>query len=284
MKIALSAESSIDLPKNLLAAFKIETIPFSIILGGNVLVDTEGVTDKIFDYVSLIKELPTTSAVNVSSYTEHFKKLLNSYDVVLHLSLSSTLSSAFDNAVSASKNFEEGKVVVIDSLSASCGIALLLIKAREMIDKNMEITSIKSEIEKLRSRIAISFVANNLEYLRRGGRCSKLQYLGANLLKIKPEIVYENGEARPSKKFVGLFKNVVKPYYKDVFLRYKNPELDNVFLVYTSADPKDLEYIKKNLEAKGFKNIYTCQTGGTISSHVGPSAIGLMFIYDNPQN
>lgn len=284
MKILLSTESSIDLPKSLLEKFKIRTIPFSIIIGGNILKDEEGVSDKIFDYVSLIKELPTTSAVNVSQYKEHFESLLKEGDVVLHLSLSSTLSSAYDNAVTASKEFDKDKVIVIDSLSASCGIALLLIKARELIDNGTKLETVIDTIKKLRDKISISFIANNLEYLRRGGRCSKLQYLGANLLKIKPEIVYENGEARPAKKFLGLFRNVIKPYYKDVFLRYQNPELNNVFLVYTTADTRDLEYIQNKLKEKGLKNIYICQAGGTISSHIGPDAIGLMFIYDTPQN
>lgn len=284
MKIALSAETAIDLTSELLEKFKINTIPFSIILGENVIKDEIGVTPKIFDYVSRTKELPKTAAVNQMQYREYFKELLKDNDIVLHISISSTLSSAYQNASTIAKEFGEDKIKVIDSYSASCGIALLSIYARKLIDNNLQINDIVSILNKKKEHIAISFVANNLEYLKRGGRCSKLQYLGANLLKIKPEIVYENGEAKPTRKFLGLFHSVINPYYKDVFQRYNNPDFENAFLVYTTADQKDLDNLKNKLINKGFKNIFITQTGGTISSHIGPNAIGIMFINDNSQN
>ena len=284
MKIALSAETAIDLTSELLKKFKINTIPFSIILGEKVIKDEIGVTPKIFDFVSKTKELPKTSAVNQMQYREYFKKLLETNDIILHISISSTLSSAYQNASTIAKELGEDKIKVIDSYSASCGIALLSIYARKLIDNNLQINDIVNTLNKKKEKIAISFVANNLEYLKRGGRCSKLQYLGANLLKIKPEIVYEKGEAKPAKKFLGLFHSVINPYFKDVVQRYSNPNLENVFLVYTTAEQKDLDNLKNKLINKGFKNIYITQTGGTISSHIGPNAIGIMFINDNSQN
>ncbi len=278
MKIALSSESSIDLTQELSKKFNISTIPFSIIIGGHCFNDETGITDKIFDYVNMLKELPKTSAVNVEQYKTHFTNLLKTNDIVLHVAISSTLSSAYNNAVTASLEFEQGKVFVVDSKSASCGIAIMLIEAKKMIENNLGIEDIIIKFNDLKQKIAISFVANNLEYLKRGGRCSKLQYIGANLLKIKPEIVYEKGEAIPAKKFLGLFSGIIKPYFKDVFTRYNNPDLENIFIVYTTAENKDIAYLQNNLKLMGFKNIYTLQVGGTISSHIGPKAIGLIFL------
>ena len=106
MKIALSAESTIDLPQNLIEQYNIHTTPFTVLLGDEMYFDGEIEVEKMFEYTEKTKNLPKTSAVNQHQFTEHFEKLLKQYEAVIHFSLSSGVSCAYENALQASKKFD----------------------------------------------------------------------------------------------------------------------------------------------------------------------------------
>ena len=130
MKIAISAESTIDLPKELLKDYEISIIPFTVILGDKEGLDGEITPDEIFDYVSKTNVLPKTAAINEYQYGQYFSKLLETYDYVIHFSLSSKISSSCSNAIKASEEFN-GKVFIIDSLSL---LTLLSLKNMVLYD------------------------------------------------------------------------------------------------------------------------------------------------------
>ena len=124
MKIAISTESTCDLSKKLIEENDIKVIPYKVILGNDEFSDDETVPAKIFEYVEKTGNLPKTSAINEEDYLVYFAKLLKNYDAVIHITLSSGISSAHSNAVIASQKFKE--VYVIDSKSLSTGIGLLV--------------------------------------------------------------------------------------------------------------------------------------------------------------
>ena len=130
MKIALSAESAIDLPKELLLQYGITTVPFTVVLGEESGYDGVLTVDDLYAYTEKTGKLAKTSAVNTFQYEEHFRKILETSDCLIHLCLSSELSSAYQNAVVASNGDEfKGKVFVVDTKNISTGIALLAIYA-----------------------------------------------------------------------------------------------------------------------------------------------------------
>ena len=98
MKIAITAESTIDLPQDLLNKYDIRTLPFTVILGENEFKDGEISSGDIFKFVEENKILPKTSAINEMQYTEFFEETLKDYDTVVHFCLSSEISSACRNA------------------------------------------------------------------------------------------------------------------------------------------------------------------------------------------
>ena len=130
MKIAISAESTIDLPKNLLEKFDIHVLPLYVRLGQEEFLDGTINQQKIFDYVKETKQLPKTSAQNIQNYQDFFEGLLKDYDAVIHFAISSKISSSYQNAFNAAENMEN--VFVMDTLSLSTGIALLAISARNL--------------------------------------------------------------------------------------------------------------------------------------------------------
>ncbi|MBQ7339464.1 MAG: DegV family protein [Clostridia bacterium] len=278
MKIAVSTETTVDLTKELIEKYQIKILPFSILLGDKNYYDGEITCEKIIDFVNKTKILPKTGAVNKVQYDEHFDSLLKDYDAIIHISLSSELSSAYSNAVLSAK--ERKNVFVIDSRSLSTGIALLVIYAKELVDSGEKPSKIVELVSKRVSSVQASFVLKRVDYLYKGGRCNVLSYIGANLLKICPQILVTNGKMTSGKKYRGSYKRVVENYCKDVLETFDSPDLSHAFLTYTTADDKTLEVAKSCLEKVGFNNIHVTRAGGTITSHCGEDCLGILFMND----
>ena len=278
MKIAISAESTIDLTKELLNEFDIQIIPYQIQLGDKDGLDGEITTDEIISFVNEKGVLPKTAAINEYRYTEYFESLLKNYDAVVHFTLSSGLSLACTNAKRAAENLKN--VFVVDTQSLSTGIALLAIHARELANEGL---SAKEIYEKCLARVPFvqaSFELKRLDYLHKGGRCSGLTLLGANLLKIRPQILVQDGKMIPGKKYRGNYNHVVKSYCQDVLEKYNTPDLSVGFVTYTTADEEVIETAKQYLKDRGFERIYVTRAGATITSHCGEDTLGILYIND----
>ena len=270
MRIAISAESTIDLPDNLLEKFNIQTIPFTITLGNKTAKDGKITSIEIINFVKENNILPKTSAINAAEYEEYFSKLKENYDAVIHFSLSSKMSSAYSNAVLASHEVEN--VYVIDTKSLSTGIALLAIYASKLVNLGLGPEEIVNKVTKRIPTNQTSFVL------------SKLKFLATKLLKIRPQIVVEEGQMGPKHKYMGKFDKCAITYVNDVLKTYTTPDLEQVFITYTTADKEIVEEIRNILKEKGFKNIYETRAGGTITSHCGEKCLGILYLNDGNEN
>lgn len=276
MKIVISAESTIDLPKELLDKYNINTTPFTINLGDELIEDHFGVSKEIFEFVDKSKKLPKTSAVSPDQFKTHFENLKKDYDAIVHVSLSSLISSAYNNACMVAKEMEN--VYVVDSKSLSTGIALLAIKGKDLIDEGKDAKEIFETLQALTPKVEASFVLERLNYLYKGGRCSALALLGANILKIKPQIILSDGRMIVGKKYMGNMTKVVDKYIDDLLDSNPNPILEHVFITHSSPMPEAEKILTEKLENRGFKYIHNTLAGGTISSHCGPNCIGVLFL------
>ena len=281
MKIAISAESTVDLSEDILQEYDIKTVPFTIALGDRVGLDGQIASREIIEYVTDTKRLPKTSAVNEKQFEEHFACLLKEYDGVVHFSLSENMSSAYQNAVSASKKFKN--VFVLDTASLSTGIALLAIYGRNLANSG---ASAKEIYEKCLERVPYvqaSFELKRVDYLYKGGRCSMLSLLGANLLKIRPQILVKEGKMVSGKKYRGKYEYVVKNYCADILEEFDTPDLSVCFVTYTTAEDEVLNCAISALKDRGFKKIYVTHAGGTITSHCGEDCLGILYINDGKE-
>lgn len=278
MKICISAESTVDLTKELLEKYEIKTLPFGVLLKDDLYMDGEISTSQIIEFVNQNKVLPKTSAINAYQYEEHFKKLKENYDAIIHFSLSSELSCACRNAQEVAKTMEN--VYVIDSRTLSTGIALLCISAKSMVDKGLSVEEIVEKTNNRIKNVQASFILERLDYLFKGGRCNSLQLMGANLLKLRPQILVTNGKMVSGKKFRGKIDECVKKYCEDVVETFNNPDKEVAFVTYTTATEEMIENAKEVLRNAGFKNIYETTAGGTITSHCGEHCLGILYIND----
>ncbi len=278
MKIAISTESTSDLTKELLGKYDISVIPYEIVLADKQVKDGEISTEELFDYVEQTKTLPKTNALNEYEYTEYFTALKEKYDAIIHISLSSGITSSTGNAIRASQNVEG--VYVVDSLSLSTGIGLLAIYARELADKGVEPKEIHALTQARVSSLQVSFVIERLDYLYKGGRCNALALFGANLLKIRPRITLKNGKMGSDKKYRGAMERVVTKYCEETLNEFATPDLEKAFITYTTATPEMVLAARTALEHAGFKNIYETRAGCTIASHCGGNTLGILYFND----
>lgn len=278
MKITISAESTIDMPKELLNKYKIKTLPFMVILGGNEYKDGEITSKDIFQFVQENKTLPKTSAINKEGYRNYFENLLKESDAVVHLCLSSQLSSSCQNAKDVASEMKN--VFVIDTLSLSTGIALLAIYASELAENGVGAKEIFDKVSARVPNVQASFVVERLDYLHKGGRCSALAFFGANLLKLRPQIIVKEGKMSAYKKYRGNMDKCIENYCKDTLEEFNTPDKKIAFVTYTTATEGMIEAAKKALQDKGFEEIYETTAGGTITSHCGEHTLGILYLND----
>lgn len=185
--------------------------------------------------------------------------------------LSSQLSGTYQSAILAKSMVEYDSIYVIDTLSATCGIRLLTEMILKWIDDDVNIDTVVSRIENMKSRVRIVAGIDTLEYLARGGRISKSTALLGGFANIKPIITIENGKVEMIGKARGI--NKATHFIQDWTERY---EMDIQYPVYSiySYGVENVERLEERLNL-------TCQRirlGSTIGVHIGPGAFGLCFI------
>ena len=235
--------------------------------------------EDIFKFVQENKVLPKTSAENQESYENFFSEVLKEYDALIHINLSSFMSVSHTNARLAGEKFN-GKVEVVDSLSLSTGAGLLAIYARELTKTCSDIKEIADKVRARSASVQASFVVERLDYLHKGGRCSAVALLGANILKIRPQIIVKEGKMGSYKKYRGPMPMVVNKYCQDVLLEFNHPDKSMVFITYSSATPEMIASAREVLEHAGFENIYETTAGCTITSHCGENTLGILYFND----
>lgn len=278
MKIAISTESTNDLTQGLIAKNDIKVIPFQITLGDNAFKDGEVPVEELFDMVDETGVLPKTTALNEFEYTEYFESLLKDYDAVVHICLSSGLSSSCGNAYAAANNLKN--VYIVDSKNLSTGIGLLVLYAKELANQGVDPAEIQAKVQERTKSVQASFIVERLDYLYKGGRCSALARFGANLFNIRPRIVVKDGKMGSDKKYRGPMGKVIAKYCEEVLEEFNNPDLDKVFITYTTATPEMLNAAETVCKNAGFKNIFHAFAGGTIASHCGANTLGILYFND----
>lgn len=278
MKIAVSVESTSDLSEELLKEYDVKVIPFLINLDNESFKDGEKTTEEIFKHVDNGGSLPKTTALNEFEYTEFFEGLLKEYDAVIHICLSSGISSSCSHAFSAANNLKN--VYIVDSKSLSTGIGLLVLYARELANDGVAPEEIAKKVQARAEKLSVSFVVERLDYLYKGGRCSAMARFGANIFHIRPRIVVKNGKMDSDKNYRGGMGKVIEKYAKDLFEEYSTPDLDKVFITFSSATEEMRSAAEEACKRMGFKNIYQTFAGGTIASHCGANTLGILFFND----
>lgn len=276
--VIITADSTCDLSPALLERFDIKTIPLTIQLGADTYLDGEGFTPEMM-YARYHQDgtLPKTSACSFQQFLDFFSQFTREGYEVVHLDISSDLSCSYANAHLAAQELEG--VYPIDSRMLSAGVGLLAIEGAECRDKGMSAEAIAQRLGELTDKVDTSFVLDTLEFMWKGGRCSAVASLGANLLKLKPALEMKDGKLGVYKKYRGSITTVYHQYIKER-LAGKNIRPGHVFITESGeideAVIADLEALVRELIP--VKEIHHTTAGCTVSSHCGPKTMGVVFI------
>mgnify|MGYP001029835252 CR=1 FL=1 len=212
--IKITTDSTCDLPSSLLEKYDITVIPLGIVKAGKLYRDGVDIrTADIAAHVDAGGEITTTNAVNAADYETVFREMTARYDAVIHLNIGMGFSSCYQNAKLAAEEVPE--VYVVDSQNLSVGHGWLVLAAAEAAKDGKSVGEILSLLEDLTPRVEISFVLDRLDYMKKGGRCSAVTALGANLLKLHPCIEVISGRMGVTKKYRGSMEKVVADYVRD---------------------------------------------------------------------
>ena len=277
-RVIITADSTCDLSPELLERFEVKTIPLTILLGEESFYDGNGFTPA--DMYRRYHEdgtLPKTSAPSVQQFLDFFRPFVEAGCEVVHLDISSELSSSFSTACIAAE--ELGGVYPVDSRMLSTGVGLLVIEAAECRDRGMTAAEIAAHVASLTDKVDTSFVLDTLEFMWKGGRCSGVAALGANLLHLKPALEMSGGKLGVYKKYRGGIKAVYRQYITER-LAGKSVRPGHVFITNSGEIDEsvlqDLEALVRSLIE--VKEIHHTTAGCTIASHCGPKTLGVLFI------
>ena len=137
---------------------------------------------------------------------------------------------------------------------------------------------IKRLLDEKRKKLDVSFVVDTLDYLRRGGRCTALAALGANLLKLHPCIYVKDGAMGVGKKYRGKLSACIEAYIRDKLSDPATVDTRRVFITDSGVSEECRAVAEKTVrELVPFQEIVHTRAGCTVSSHCGPGTLGILF-------
>lgn len=276
--VVITADSTCDLSPALAERFGIRIIPLTILLGETSHLD--GVDFTAEDIYVRYREdgtLPKTSAPGIQQFMDFFSGILSEGCEIVHLDISSELSSSFNNACIAAADL--AGVYPVDSRSLSVGVGLLAIEGAECRDRGMSAADIAEHLRALTEKVDTSFVLDTLEFMWKGGRCSAVAALGANLLHLRPALEMRDGRLCIYKKYRGSIQSVYRQYVRE---RIASAEVrpEHIFVFDSGEVPeetiRELSDLVREL-VPGAQLHYT-RAGCTVTSHCGPKTLSVIFI------
>ena len=280
MKIRITADSTCDLSPELIEKYNVKIMPLFVSLGSDNMLDGIGITPQdIYDYYANTKMLPKTGARSVEDYRDFYlQTLAEGYDGIVHFVISSDMSVSYNNAA---KGAEGLNVFVVDSRNLSTGIGLLVLDACDAAAAGTTAKEIAERAEKRTGAVQASFVLESLEFLYKGGRCSALAYLGANLMGIKPIILVKDGKMGVYKKLIGRYRRCVRNYVNVMHEDFVTPDKKRVFVTHTKMDDGIVDEVIEMVKSWGiFDEVLDTTAGCTVTTHCGANTIGVLFIND----
>ena len=281
MNIKITADSTCDLSEALLQEWNISLMPMHILMGEESYLDGVSIRPAdVFAHVQNGGKMPKSAAANLVEYADFFDPFAKEYDAVIHISVSSKLSSCYQNACLAAQQFEN--VSVVDSQNICTGQGYLVLQAAKWAADGLLPRNITMRLQNLTKRVQLSFVLNQLDYMAKSGRCSGVLAFGANILGIKPSLAVVGGELKVMKKYRGSLPICVGKYITDQLDGRDDIDTSMVFISSCQPKPGCMEAVKAGLKKYGkFEQVYETDIGTTIGGYSGPGTIGIVFATKN---
>ena len=281
MNIRISADSTCDLSPELIEKYDIRITPLYIVRDGQSLVDGKDITpDEIYAHVNSGGGMCSTAAVSVYDYTQFFRRQLEDCDAVVHFHISGDMSACYQNACIAAQ--EVGNVYPVDSRSLSTGIGQLVLEAVQLTrEGKLTAQEIAHEMERRRELLDVSFLVERLDFLHKGGRCSGVALLGANMLNLRPCIQVKDGQMMVGKKYRGPYVSCLLQYIRERLKGRDDIDTRRIFITESGGfTPEELAQVEAAVRScQPFDEVLHTRAGCTVSSHCGPRTLGILYFH-----
>lgn len=278
-QVQIFADSISDVPPSWIAKYDIGIIPLYVIFGNTAYKDKQEITtNDIYRRVDEGADLPRTAAPSPADFTAAFTPSLEQGKDIVFISMSSKISSTYQNALIATDELPEGRVHVVDSLSVSGGIAILVLKAAMAAEAGASASEIVKLVEEARDRVEIEVLVDDLDYLHKGGRVSNVQHMIGSLLKIRPVLKMKEGIVISADKYRGKTDKAIERMLHHFIENFHKVDHDLVIVAQTLAE-KAADFIRTTLlEKTEAKEVTIIEGGCAISCHCGPRTVAIMYM------
>lgn len=289
MSYIIATDTSSNLTKEILDKYKIGLVPFTFYPQNQPDKEASVMAIEEFDgssyYDSIRKgQLYNTSQITPQIFVDEFSKYADQGLDVLFISMSSGISGSYNSSLIAKKQLEETypdrKFLMFDSLAASLGEGIAVLKAVEYQQQGLSIEDNYNSLLILRKHIYQVFTVEDLKHLKRTGRLSNAELIIGTVLHIRPILKGNDaGKIITTTKVRGN-KNAIKTLANKYIELVKNPEEQIVGIAH-SDNQEDADLLKSLImNSKPPKEVLTVCYEPVTGSHVGPSTIALFFLGD----
>ena len=253
-------------------------VPLTVRFGDKEFADAVELNHKKF-YKMLTsgkEEHPTTSQASPAVWAEVMEEVTKNGDTAVVITISSKLSGTYQSACIAAGDFE-GKVYVVDSMSATIGERLLLQYGLRLAADGLDAAAIKDRLDAVKERICIYARVDTLEYLRKGGRVGAATAVVGTMLNFKPLLTVRDGlvesvgKARGPKAADKMLRDLVAKsggidFSKPMCAAYSGNEDDNL-----------KTFLSESAELLCNTEAPIATVGCVLGAHVGPGAVALAY-------
>ncbi len=276
MNTVIITDSTCDIDKSVLQQMNVEMIPLTVLFGEESFKDGVDLTkEEFFEKLASSSVNPTTSQPTPELFLEVFNKYKAEGREMVYIGISSVLSGTMQSAKIAKEMCGYDKIYLVDSLSATAGIDMLVRVACSMRDSGNGAKAIAERLEQLVPKIRVYAYVDTLKYLVRGGRVSKVAGAIGGALGVKPLItvgdgaVVSIGTARGQKLAFEKICNIVKEADIDTSLP---------MILTNSVNEENMHLMEVYMQENGIDyNWSYSDVGSVIGTHVGPGAVAVAY-------
>lgn len=273
----ITVNSTVDTGKEWLEERNVPVIPLKYTIDGQEYTDMYGLSDKEFFQKLREGKMSVTSQINPEEAKEMLEPYVKEGKDVLHLAFSSALSGTCNSmkiaAEELQEEYPEAKVIVVDTLCACMGEAMLLYYALKQKEAGKTIEEVAQWVEENKLHVCHNVTVDDLFHLHRGGRVSKTAAVLGTMVKVKPIIHMDDNGAL---QVIGKERGRKKSLHKIVDMAVERSKgWDNEIIMITHGDClEDAEYVAKLVREKmGVENVFIHNIGTVIGSHTGPGVV-----------
>lgn len=284
MAIRLITDSACDLPLAYVQAHHIDIASLQVNIKGEFYKDDLGQTVQYDTFYQMLREgeLTSTSQVNIHTFEELFEGYVLNGDSIIFIGLASVLSGTVNSALMARENmlekYKNADITIIDSKSATLGEGALVYGAVEQIEKGASKEEVIEWILSHREKVVHAIVVDDLNFLKRGGRISSTTSVVGSLLNIKPSVKLDlEGKVIQGPKLKGT-KAVFKFLVNTIEEKGIDLEETTIFVAHGDDEERAIKLKEMILEALPVKEVIINPMGAVIGTHVGPDALGVLFV------